>query len=244
MELSDRFSSIKWLNENGIVSAHTYTKQDIDTHRNFRWSKLLSDRLEMDEWNVYDDSNLGTGTDIQFFEKLLNDELDLTDVSYVFQEVTTATRMVTKFDTYTPAELLSLIGQKKLNDDIAFYLNKWLSENENGLTYKTFENTFNKVILKYPHIKFYLIDWYGSYFQKLRNTFSHRIIQYVNTKNERLHSFSYGLEQDKFRICDSAFCYTSNNKTWKTEWVDEHANKDGQKHISNFIYNYLNRPIL
>lgn len=244
IELSKRYNSIDWLTKNGVNPNQPYITSDMNIHEKYRWSKLLSDKMGIKEWNCYgSNSPLGDGSDIQFFEKLLNDKIDLTNVSYIFQELTSATRLRYEYTIYTPSELLELMKSKKLSKSLKQELEQWLDDNENGLTYDRFKTLFKEVLNKYPKIKFHIINWYGSYFDLLTKDFKNNILNYIDKKSNPNHSFHNGLIDDGMVIRQTAFCYNS-NRTWEVNWFDEHANKEGQKHVAEIIYRQINKPII
>jgi len=246
IELSDRYNSVEWLKENGVQPVIDYYVSDMDIHKYNRWPYLLSQKLGVEEWNCYGGtykSELGDGTDIEFLKKLLNHEIDVTNVSYIFQELTSATRLRWNFVSYTPAELIEMINKNKVHPKLIKELESWLDENEQGKTYSNFSTLFKEVLKKYPNIKFYIIDWYGSYYDLLSKEFQKNIFTYIDRNKKPNRSFHDGLTNDRLRINDSSFCYNS-NRTWEVNWFDEHANKEGQKHISEILYKQIQKSLI
>jgi len=237
-ELSERYNSIDWLNENGIQELPEYITSDYDIHRKYRWSRLLSDKLNLTEWNCADDKLL-PDNDINLLNRLLKEWINVDDVDYIFFELTSLTRLHTKYYSYTAGELLELVNQNKIPIELIPQIKKWLDNNQSGVTYNLFKSNFIKVKEKYPNIKFYVCDWYGATDGKLKQDFNKNTLVFPNYKN-----IQEGLNVEKLTIKDSAFCYNYNNITWDIKLEDLHASKKGHEIISEEFYKQINKSVI
>lgn len=237
-ELSERYNSIDWLNKNGIQELPKYISADYDIHRKYRWSKLLSDKLNLIEWNCADDILL-PDNDIDLLNGLLKKSINVNNVEYIFFELTSLIRLHTKYDSYTAGELLELVNQNKIPIELIPQIKKWLDNNESGVTYNLFKSNFIKVKEIYPNIKFYVCDWYDTSEGKLKQDFNQNTLVFPNYKN-----IQEGLNVEKLTIKDSAFCYNYNNITWDIKLEDLHASKKGHKIISDEFYKQINKSFI
>lgn len=237
-ELSERYNSIDWLNKNGIQELPEYIKSDYDIHRKYRWSKLLSDKLNLIEWNCADDILL-PDNDINLLNRLLKDWINVDEVKYIFFELTSLIRLHTDYNSHTAGELLELLNQNKIPKELTEEIKIWLYNNENGITYESFKSNFIKVKEKYPNIKFYVCDWYDSSDGKLNQDFNQNTLVFPNYKN-----IQEGLNKEKLTIKDSALCYNYKNITWDIKLEDLHASKQGHEIISEVFYKQINKSVI
>lgn len=237
-ELSKRYNSIEWLNKNGIKPIQTYIASDSDIHRKYRWSKLLSDKLNIREINCEDNEYI-PDNDLEFLTNLLDNKIDTKYVKYIFLELTTLHRLNYEYRNYTAGELLKMLRTNSLTNELRQSINKWFHNIDNGITYELFKSNFITAQKKFPNIKFYIIDWYNTSDGNVINDFPHNTLLYPNYK-----SIYEGCYKNKQLIKDSSFCYNYYNKTWNIEWQDEHTNKDGQKHLSDIFYKQINKDII
>ena len=246
-ELSNRYTSKDWLDENGVHCANEqhYIAKDYLIFRNHRWSSLISKKLGVQEWNVcLNEKDLGHGLDLEFFDLLLNKKIDVTNVSYIFQEFNLLSRLRYELEVYTPTELLKVLEDNKIDSGFKDYIKKWLDDNDSGRSLEVWIDKFYKVKKMYPNIKFYIIDWSGIDFNNIKEQIPNDLLYYVSKKSKKsFPSFMNGLEQDKLLVTDSSYCYTSNNRTWNITWWDVHANKEGNEYISEMLFKQINKTL-
>lgn len=245
-ELSTRYTFKDWLDKNGVHSKEPYIEEDFLTWKNNRWANLISKKLGVQEWNCCENEiDLGFGLDLDFFDLLLNKKIDVTDVSYIFQEFTLLTRLNHEASVYTSGELLELIEKDKLDDGLKDHVIEWLVNNDSGKSLELWMDKFSKVKNMYPNIKFFIVDWNGLDFHNLQRLIPNNLLLYISKNNKKQYSsFMEGLKKDKLLITDSSYCYTSNERTWDITWWDIHANKEGNIHISDMLFEQINKKLV
>lgn len=244
-ELSTRYNLKDWLDKNGVQPIPEYIEKDYLVFKNHRWANLISKKLGVQEWNVCENElDLGIGTDLEFFDLLINKKIDVTDVSYIFQEFTLLTRLNHEASSYTSGELLELIEKNKLDNGLKDHVIEWLDNNESGKSLELWMDKFFKVKKMYPNIKFFIVDWNGVDFYNLKRLIPNNLLHYISKNNKKqFSSFMEGLTKDKLLVTDSSYCYISKEKTWDINWWDVHANKEGNIYVSDMLFKQINKTL-
>mgnify|MGYP000850219361 FL=1 len=92
LEFRDKYNDDNWLKENGLFLPLPREPEDLEYWRKYRWPKLVSDDLNLIEYNIHDKGNIMLGGNaIQTIWILLNDSEEIKELmertKYVFLEI-------------------------------------------------------------------------------------------------------------------------------------------------------------
>ena len=245
IEFRDKYNDDTWLKENGIKLPLPRQLEDLKYWRKYRWTKLVSDELNLIEYNIHDKGNIMLGGNaIQTMWILLNDNHEIKELmektKYVFLEISYA-RWWDK-DLHgnndgidypnTIVEIIDLINNPKSDREVVRKAIEWVDIHNPDVIWKEAFDTYIKLKKTYPDVQFVLLSWnkdHNSYYTTFPDDF-------VLTKN-------YGgiyqyLIKNKLRICDVAKAFNGN---YKYNMTDEHPSSLGHRNIANMVINHINK---
>lgn len=243
IELSERFQSVDWLNQNGVDGLHEIIESDENLQKENRWSYLLSQKLNIEEVNVAQHHEFGSGSDVQFFNNLFNERFSLENVKYIFLELNSISRFPFYDTMITPIELENMLKHKTIDPNLKNRIEEWLYKSEKGITYQYFKENLERAIAQFPKIKFYVCDWYNLSRDKIEKDFPNNILYYTH-KGKKYISILDGSRENKQLISDVSFCYKHNKITWEVSYLDAHTNKEGQKYLSEIFFKQIKQELL
>jgi hypothetical protein len=266
MELHPRYSDIEWLKENGVFQSHlnhpSYSKEDYDICKTYRWTKLVSDELGYEEINCHDHGPMGSGNwppgPIEFI-KVLGDknENDLKDVEHIiiqtshlrYNPINGVRFADSVYPSLTAADMLSIIEDKDSADEIKQRIYDWIANYDEVDECRKFSKKVGELKEKFPNIKFHILFWDQSVnrdFFKKENLIEiwENLIE-VSYNGLKTHSMDELKNKCGLAIHHTAFCYTQNKnviglKRWKESDIrDEHLSKLGHRILADNVIKRL-----
>jgi hypothetical protein len=243
LELSKRFNDLDWLRTHNVILPHTWTQEDFENIRKFRWPKLVSNRLGYTEIVCNDTHKdwMYNSTDVLY--KLLElNPTDVSDIAHIFIEPQML-RFISKDKVqYTPTEMIHLLGDPKTDETLREQIHGFIETFDEIETAKNYIDLFCSARDRHPHIHFHLVLWKSlipqppdEYINKIKDNLVSIEINGVKSSN-----IDYLLEKNKLRIENSAFCYTQNTGEWSYGgYKDLHASKEGHSIIAQNIINRI-----
>ena len=242
----------------------SYLSEDIETHRKYRWPKLVCDYFNLEEFNINDPIKEITHTTLSRTNHAVNLIFSLFDISddleiknllnqtkYIFLEFgyirwwddsLHGVQSGFKWPS-TPAEIDRFLKDKDVDFDDKNKAIEWLN-NINPL--ELWERTLGKIKNmkeKFPKIQFILLSW-GVNPDVFNHPLTMEMIDYFvemkESKNNEYIKYDIGnfLDYHKLTIRDTVKAY---NPKYKDKWLyeDYHANSKGHQIIANQIIKKL-----
>ena len=244
LEFRDKYNDDNWLKENGIFLPLKREKEDLEYWRKYRWPKLVSDDLNLIEYNIHDKGNIMLGGNaIETMWILLNDSEDIKELmertKYVFLEI----GYVRWWDASlhgsndgkdypnTIIEIIDLINNPKSDREVVRKAIEWVNTNDPDIIWQESFETYNKLKRTYPEVQFILLPWNAHY-----TTFGPAAAaDFVKTKHYAgMHGY---IKANKLMIGDVAKGY---NGYYKYNRKDEHPSSLGHRNVANMVINYIN----
>lgn len=273
LELSPRFQDDEYLkrcknippidydaNNNGY---DTYTSDDIQIHRKYRWPKLVCEYFNLQEININDPivehpcellNEVRQAVDVVFnlYDNKENEDVKklLSETKYIFlefgyirwwEEELHGVNTEFKWPS-TPVEIDKFLKDKNVDTEKKQKAIDWLN-NVNPI--ELWERTIfrvKKMQEEFKDIKFILLAWgINSDVFNLEST-REIIDSFVNMPEghpmDQIYDIGNYLEDKKIQIKDTVKAY---EKKYKSKWIyiDHHANSEGHRLIANQIIKKL-----
>lgn len=236
-ELCPKYQSQSWLEENGIWGPSTGPTDD-EEHKvckENRWSYLLSQRLNLEEINVGDYKEYGSGNSLKFLDIIIDSKKDLSDVKYIFLEYN-----------YLPEDGVVKTKDKLIKIQERIFKNVPNEELELKDNIEDYQIKLNIAKKLYPHIKFWLINSFGFGPKIFRESFKGDILEYYGNDGKNYDSVLRGSHHNKQLVSETAFGFIQENPTWEFTTDPIHLNLEANKHLSKIYYEQITsgKPIV
>jgi len=246
LEFRDKYNDDNWLNENGLFLPLPREPEDLEYWRKYRWPKLVSDDLNLIEYNIHDKGNIMLGGNaIQTIWILLNDSEEIKELmertKYVFLEIGYARWWDVSLHgsndgkdyPNTIIEIIDLIDNPKSDREVVRKAIEWVESQDIDFIWQKAFDVYDKLKKEYPEVQFILLPWnadYRVYGPGAANDFLYQTKNYGG-----MHGY---LKANKLLIGDVAKAY---NGDYKYNWKDEHPSSLGHRNVANMVINYINK---
>lgn len=275
LELSKRFQDDEYLEncknippiEEEKTGYESYTSEDIEIHRKYRWPRLVCDYFGLEEININDPvvenpidlfNTTRHAVDIIFglYDRREEEEIKklLSETKYIFLEFGYIRWWDAKLHGVktdfkwpsTPLEIEKFLNDSSIDMESKHKAIDWLNNlNPIELWEKTL-NLVKEMKKSFPEIKFTLLAWGVNpdvFNIELTKELLDDFLKISNT-SDIMSSYSIGdfLNKNKLQIKDVVKAY---NKKYEEKWlyIDHHANKKGNEIIANQVINKLQNEI-
>ena len=262
--LTNHCKSIPPVEEDEDEKYDTYTDEDREVHRKYRWPKIVCDYFDLEEVNINDPINNESfeflnwprqAVDIvfKFSDRKEDDEVKnlLNETKYIFLEFgyirwwehdLHGTQSNFKWPS-TPVEIDMFLKDKSIDFDKKKKAIDWLNEiNPMELWKRTIEKV-KDLKQSFPDIEIVLLAWgvNPDVFNLKETQDVIDLFLNVPTKENldyQRHDISHFLTEYNHRIMDTTFAY---NSKYQDKWLyeDAHANSEGQKVIATQVIKKL-----
>ena len=259
IELRPKYNDDAWLKENGIFLPLPREKEDVFYWKNYRWSKLVCDELELIEHNIHDEEHktLLGGNAIESLWMITRDknnvELNklLSQTKYVILEI----GYIRWWDDNlhgsndgvdypnTIREVIALINNPESNESVVAKALQWLREFDEEIYWNETFKKYLQLKEEYTDIKFILFPWSGANIVGLSKNMIHPSVKndYINIDNH--HDFPYGsishyISSNNLTVGDVAKAF---NGDYKFNFKDDHAGSEGQRRIAKMVINHIKK---
>lgn len=266
--LTNQCKSIPPVEEDDGGKCDTYTEEDREIHRKYRWSKLVCDYFNLEEVNINDPINNQSfeflnwprqAVDIvfKFSDRKEDEEIKtlLNQTKYIFLEFgyirwwehdLHGEHTGFKWPS-TPVEIDMFLNDKSIDFEKKKKAIDWLNQiNPIELWNRTIEK-IKDLRESFPDIEIILLAWgvNGDVFDLKKTREVIDLFLSVPTKESfdyEKHDITHFLAEYKHRIMDIAFAY---NLKYKDKWLyeDAHANSLGQQIIANQVIKKLDNEV-
>ena len=246
LEFRDKYNDDNWLKENGLFLPLPREPEDLEYWRKYRWPKLVSDDLNLIEYNIHDKGNIMLGGNaIQTIWILLNDSEEIKELmertKYVFLEIGYARWWDVSLHgsndgkdyPNTIIEIIDLIDNPKSDREVVRKAIEWVESQDIDFIWQKAFDVYDKLKKEYPEVQFILLPWnadYRVYGPGAANDFLYQTKNYGG-----MHGY---LKANKLLIGDVAKGY---NGDYKYNWKDEHPSSLGHRNVANMVINYINK---
>ena len=246
LEFRDKYNDDNWLKENGLFLPLPREPEDLEYWRKYRWPKLVSDDLNLIEYNIHDKGNIMLGGNaIQTIWILLNDSEEIKELmertKYVFLEIGYARWWDASLHgsndgkdyPNTIIEIINLIDNPKSDREVVRKAIEWVESQDIDFIWEKAFDVYDKLKKEYPEVQFILLPWnadYRVYGPGAANDFLYQTKNYGG-----MHGY---LKANKLLIGDVAKAY---NGDYKYNWKDEHPSSLGHRNVANMVINYINK---
>jgi hypothetical protein len=246
LEFRDKYNDDNWLKENGLFLPLPREPEDLEYWRKYRWPKLVSDDLNLIEYNIHDKGNIMLGGNaIQTIWILLNDNKEIKELmertKYVFLEIGYARWWDANLHgsndgkdyPNTIIEIIDLIDNPKSDREVVRKAIEWVESQDIDFIWQKAFDVYDKLKKEYPEVQFILLPWnadYRTYGPGAANDFLYQTKNYGG-----MHGY---LKANKLLIGDVAKAY---NGDYKYNWKDEHPSSLGHRNVANMVINYINK---
>jgi len=246
LEFRDKYNDDNWLKENGLFLPLPREPEDLEYWRKYRWPKLVSDDLNLIEYNIHDKGNIMLGgNSIQTIWILLNDSEEIKELmertKYVFLEIGYARWWDASLHgsndgkdyPNTIIEIINLIDNPKSDREVVRKAIEWVESQDIDFIWQKAFDVYDKLKKEYPEVQFILLPWnadYRVYGPGAANDFLYQTKNYGG-----MHGY---LKANKLLIGDVAKAY---NGDYKYNWKDEHPSSLGHRNVANMVINYINK---
>ena len=246
LEFRDKYNDDNWLKENGLFLPLPREPEDLEYWRKYRWPKLVSDDLNLIEYNIHDKGNIMLGGNaIQTIWILLNDNKEIKELmertKYVFLEIGYARWWDASLHgsndgkdyPNTIIEIIDLIDNPKSDREVVRKAIEWVESQDIDFIWQKAFDVYDKLKKEYPEVQFILLPWnadYRTYGPGAANDFLYQTKNYGG-----MHGY---LKANKLLIGDVAKAY---NGDYKYNWKDEHPSSLGHRNVANMVINYINK---
>ena len=246
LEFRDKYNDDNWLKENGLFLPLPREPEDLEYWRKYRWPKLVSDDLNLIEYNIHDKGNIMLGGNaIQTIWILLNDSEEIKELmertKYVFLEIGYARWWDVSLHgsndgkdyPNTIIEIIDLIDNPKSDREVVRKAIEWVESQDIDFIWEKAFDVYDKLKKTYPEVQFILLPWnadYRVYGPGAANDFLYQTKNYGG-----MHGY---LKANKLLIGDVAKAY---NGDYKYNWKDEHPSSLGHRNVANMVINHINK---
>ena len=246
LEFRDKYNDDNWLKENGLFLPLPREPEDLEYWRKYRWPKLVSDDLNLIEYNIHDKGNIMLGGNaIQTIWILLNDNKEIKELmertKYVFLEIGYARWWDASLHgsndgkdyPNTIIEIINLIDNPKSDREVVRKAIEWVESQDIDFIWQKAFDVYDKLKKEYPEVQFILLPWnadYRTYGPGAANDFLYQTKNYGG-----MHGY---LKANKLLIGDVAKAY---NGDYKYNWKDEHPSSLGHRNVANMVINHINK---
>jgi len=246
LEFRDKYNDDNWLKENGLFLPLPREPEDLEYWRKYRWPKLVSDDLNLIEYNIHDKGNIMLGGNaIQTIWILLNDSEEIKELmertKYVFLEIGYARWWDVSLHgsndgkdyPNTIIEIIDLIDNPKSDREVVRKAIEWVESQDIDFIWQKAFDVYDKLKKEYPEVQFILLPWnadYRVYGPGAANDFLYQTKNYGG-----MHGY---LKANKLLIGDVAKGY---NGDYKYNWKDEHPSSLGHRNVANMVINHINK---
>ena len=246
LEFRDKYNDDNWLKENGLFLPLPREPEDLEYWRKYRWPKLVSDDLNLIEYNIHDKGNIMLGGNaIQTIWILLNDNKEIKELmertKYVFLEIGYARWWDASLHgsndgkdyPNTIIEIIDLIDNPKSDREVVRKAIEWVESQDIDFIWQKAFDVYDKLKKEYPEVQFILLPWnadYRTYGPGAANDFLYQTKNYGG-----MHGY---LKANKLLIGDVAKAY---NGDYKYNWKDEHPSSLGHRNVANMVINHINK---
>jgi hypothetical protein len=272
MEFSERFQDDNYLTnicksippvEHSSGKYEVYTEEDINNHKKYRWSKLVSDKLNVEEINVNDigsnkikiihESRNSIDFILNLSQKIYDTEVVdlLSKTKYIFLEIGYIRWWETDLHgsdggekwPSTPAEIINFIESPhtKLKDKQKAI--DWVYNFNPYSTWNVSLNNINLIKNSFPHIQIVILGWgvHANVIEMAKNKNLLDLFVKIDEDNSdfylkyRIHEFLL-----KNRLCIKHVVMGYNSK-YKDKWLyeDEHASSKGHLIVSDLVIKHI-----
>ncbi len=249
IELRDKYNDDKWLKENGMIMPNLRTDEDIPFWKENRWSKLVSDELDLVEYNIHDrfifNSHPMGGNAIEtlWFLNRGDEKIQkiLEKTKYIFLEIsylrwwTESLHGSNDGKEYpnTILEIIDFINNKNSDQLAVIQALEWVKNFDEEIYWKESFKKYKNLKQNYPDIQFVLIPWHYGIPESTIEEF----------KDDFINIYGYGgmfdyLSSNLLRVGDIAKAF---NGDYKFNYKDDHPSKLGHRHVANFVINHINK---
>ena len=245
LEFRDKYNDDNWLKENGIFLPLDREPEDLEYWRKYRWPKLVSDDLNLIEYNIHDKGNIMLGGNaIQTIWILLNDNKEIKELmertKYVFLEIGYARWWDASLHgsndkkdyPNTIIEIINLIDNPKSDREVVKKAIEWVESQDIDFIWEKAFDVYDKLKKRYPEVQFILLPWNA-----------HHTVYGPGAANDFVKTKHYGgmhgyIKANKLMIGHVAKAY---NGDYKYNWKDEHASSLGHRNVANMVINHINK---
>jgi hypothetical protein len=251
LELRPKYNDHEWLSENGLILPLPREKEDEEYWKTYRYSKLVSDSLNLIEYNIHDHYNTQIGGDaistIWLLSKFNNEFSELlNNVKYIFFDI--------GFIRWWDENLHGYDNKKKLpntvNEVIEFIKNpnndridtekalNWLINLDINRYWEETIKKYNDLKNKNPEIHFIVTPWvFDDQDVLMTKRFDYELKDDLIFFGEEKSMYNF-LVKNKLMVGDVAMGF---NGKYKYTHKDMHPSSVGHKKISEIIIEKINQ---
>jgi hypothetical protein len=249
IEFRDKYNDDKWLKENGMMLPLPREPEDVPFWKEHRWTKLVSDELGLEEYNIHDafihESHPLGGNAIETLWMLHKKDpklkKTLENTKYIFLEISSL-RWWDEFlhgsgdgKEYpnTILEIIDLVNNKDSNNGTVAKALEWVENLDERIYWEQSFKKYKDFKNEYPHIEFVFVPWHEGIPKNIIDSFKSEFVdvgKYVGI-------FGY-LKTNNLTVGDFAKAYNGN---YKYNRKDDHPSKLGHRHVANFVINHINK---
>jgi hypothetical protein len=248
IELRPKYNDDEWLKQNGLTLPIEREDEDKIYWKSNRYSKLVSDKLGLIEYNVHDHYESQIGCCAIDTLWIINRNVDkfstlLENVKYVFIEIgfvrwwdenIHGMNNEGKFPT-TINEILIFINNPENDYFITSNALDWLNRFDADVYWEESFKKYNEIKNLYPEITFVILPWSVDGNNNLLNEKFDGLLKNDIVEFENGSIFEF-LKQNKLLVCDVAKAYNGN---YNYNLKDEHPSSEGHKKIAKRIVEYI-----
>lgn len=242
----------------------SYTDEDVENHRKYRWSKLVCDYFDFEEINVndpidenqfdfFDKSRQAVDTVFSLYDKRNDDNIKqlLSETKCIFLEFgyirwwehdLHGTQSDYKWPS-TPVEIENFLNDKNVSIADKQKAIDWLNELNPMELWKRTLSKIKQMVDEFPDIQFVLLCWglnLDAFNLKITKQMMHTFLEVPVKDNYDFlkYDIPFFLEENKLQIKNTVKAY---NPKYKDKWLyeDAHANVKGHEIIANQIIKKL-----
>ena len=251
IEFRPKYNNHEWLLNNGLFLPLEREEEDKIYWKKYRYSKLVSEKLGLIEYNVHDHHDKQIGGNSIDTIWLLNRNKEkfselMSRVKYVFLDI--------GFIRWWDPELHGMDNPKNLPSTINEVINFINNPNSDyGLTYNALEwlqkldievywdeaiKKYYELKSRYSEIEFIIIPWVTNKNDELMNKkIDDKLKNDIVLFDGEMSMFNF-LTKNKLMIGDNAKAFNGN---YKYNYKDEHPSSIGHEKISEILINFVNK---
>ncbi len=250
IEHRPKYNNHDWLSKNGLILPLEREEEDKLYWKKYRYSKIVSDNLNLIEYNVHDhhDKQIGGNSidtiwllnrNISKFDELLN------NVKYLFLDI----GFIRWWDEnlhgfenpknlpYTISEVIQFINNPNSDYGLTYNALEWLRKLDIETYWNETIEKYYRLKELYPNIKFIIIPWVTNdkdelMSKKIDGTLKDDIVLF----DGEMSLFNY-LTRNKLMVGDVAKAF---NGEYEYNYKDEHPSTEGHKRISDILLKFIN----
>lgn len=255
LEFRPKYQDDEWLIKNGMNMPNPREKEDVQYWKKYRWTKLVSDYLNVTEYNIHDfiginqSMTLG-GNSIETMHILLKEDENIKKIlnrtKYIFLEIGWFRWWSPEIhknngEDYpnTVNEILNYIENPKSDKEVIRKAVEWLNDYDSDLMWSISFNTYKKLKENNPEIEFILVPWHlDTNIDLIDNSefFINDIV--LNDSVNSNKGIYWYLINNKLTIGDVAKCF---NGDYKYNRKDDHPSSKGHQQVANMVINHVRK---